>query len=214
MNDSFVMQGKRRMLVEELRSQGIIDEKVLEAIGTIPRHLFIMKGLEHQAYMNKAISIDNQQTISQPYTVAFQTQLLEVQKGDKILEIGTGSGYQAAVLALLNANVYSIERIENLHIKSTKLLNELSYNVKTFYSDGNEGLKEFAPFDKILVTAASDKTPNELLKQLKIGGFLVAPIGIIGEVQTMKRYIKISETKIEEQNFGNFAFVPMLKGKE
>lgn len=214
MNDSFVMQGKRRMLVEELRSQGIIDEKVLEAIGTIPRHLFVMKGLEHQVYMNKAISIDNQQTISQPYTVAFQTQLLEVQKGDKILEIGTGSGYQAAVLALLNANVYSIERIENLHIKSTKLLNELSYNVKTFYSDGNEGLKEFAPFDKILVTAASDKTPNELLKQLKIGGFLVAPIGIIGEVQTMKRYIKISESKIEEQNFGNFAFVPMLKGKE
>lgn len=211
--DTFVMQGRRARLVETIQEKGINDEKVLKAIGKIPRHLFIYKGMEFQAYEDKALSISDKQTISQPFTVAFQSQLLELKSNDKVLEIGTGSGYQAAVLAEIGVQVYSIERIENLHISAKKILSELGYNINTFYGDGYLGLPEHAPFDKIIITAAIPEIPKTILSQLKIGGTLVAPEGIAGEGQTMRKFIRISETKYEIQNHGLFAFVPMLKGK-
>ncbi len=207
------MQGRRAKLVEEIAEKGICDQRVLEAIGRVKRHLFVLRGMEYNAYENRALSIDDKQTISQPYTVAFQTELLELKANDKVLEIGTGSGYQAAVLCEMGAEVYSVERIKNLHETSTKLLNELCYRAKTFYEDGNVGLENFAPFDKIIITAAATEISKQLLKQLKIGGILVAPVGFSREWQVMKKFIKISENKFEEQSHGSFAFVPMLGGK-
>jgi len=212
--DSFVMQGRRKRLVETIKEKGIKDENVLKAIGNIPRHFFVFSGLETQAYEDKALSIDDNQTISQPYTVAFQSELLEITKGDKILEIGTGSGYQASVLAEMGVEVYSVERVYNLHEKATAILKELNYNVSTFYSDGFIGLQDYAPFDGIIITAAIPSIPQNLLKQLKINGKLVAPVGISGNTQQMKRIIRINETKFEEQHHGMFSFVPMLKGKK
>ena len=201
-------------LIETLRHGGIRDEKVLEAMAKVPRHLFLEKAFEEWAYKNVAFPIDNEQTISQPQTVAIQTSLLEVKKGDKILEVGTGSGYQACVLSLLGAKVYTIERQRALYEKTDKLLRELGFGaIRTFLGDGYEGLKMFAPFDKILVTAGATSLPENLIKQLAVGGHLVIPIGG-DDVQTMWRYTKVTDTEIKSESFGKFKFVPFLKGTQ
>ena len=202
---------RRNKLVEELRKKGITDEKVLSAIGAVPRHLFFEKTLIEYAYIDNAYPIGAGQTISQPYTVAFQSQLLQVKQGDKILEIGTGSGYQCAVLLELGAKVYSIERQEELFNATYKLLHDLKYRPTMKFGDGYKGWAGYAPFDKIIITAAPSEIPKELLNQLAVGGFMVTPVGE-GRNQEMVRIRKISETEFSTENFGNFAFVPMLKG--
>lgn len=213
--DTYRHQGLRKALVEKLKSKEITDERVLNAIGEVPRHLFF--GLDtifdNHAYEDKAFPIGAGQTISQPYTVAFQSQLLEIAVGDKVLEIGTGSGYQAAVLSVLGAQVFSIERQKKLFDVTRPLLQELGYNsIKCFFGDGFEGLPFFAPFDHIIVTAAAPEIPQKLLAQLELGGNLVIPH--TQENNTiMKRFTRISSNEFSEENFHNFRFVPMLKGK-
>lgn len=212
MQDTFRHQGLRKRLVQELRSKEIQDENVLKAIEKIPRHLFIETIYGDEAYENKPFSIDRGQTISNPYTVAYQTELLEIKAGDKVLEIGTGSGYQSAVLAELKANVYSIERHQPLSLKAKKILDYFGYtNVKTFFGDGFKGLPNEAPFDKIIVTAAAPEIPKTLLKQLKVNGILVMPFGE-GETQEMIRVIRLENNEFEKETFSTFSFVPMLKG--
>ncbi len=201
----------RRRLIEKLRERGISDDAVLAAMEALPRHFFLDKAFEEHAYEDKAFPIGSEQTISQPYTVAYQTSLLEVKKRDKILEIGTGSGYQAAILALLGARVYTVERQEALFKKTKILLDELQVgNIRCFLRDGSKGLPEYAPFDKILVTAGATEIPKALLEQLKIGGVLVIPVG--EEVQKMYRITRIADTKFREEIFDNFRFVPFLEG--
>ncbi|MDZ4747729.1 MAG: protein-L-isoaspartate(D-aspartate) O-methyltransferase [Saprospiraceae bacterium] len=212
--DTYKHQGLRMHLIETLRHEGIRDEKVLEAMSRVPRHLFLEKAFEEWAYKNVAFPIGNEQTISQPLTVAIQTSLLEVKKGDKILEVGTGSGYQACVLSLLGAKVYTIERQGALYEKTDKLLRELGFGaIRTFLGDGYEGLKMFAPFDKILVTAGARSLPENLIGQLAVGGHLVIPIGG-DDVQIMWRYTRLTETEIKSESFGKFKFVPFLKGTQ
>ena len=212
MIDSFKHKGLRNKLIEELSEKGIIDSGVLNAISKIPRHLFMDSGFIDHAYKDKAFPIGSGQTISQPFTVAFQTQLLEIKKGNKILEIGTGSGYQAAVLCEMGAKVYTIERIRELYRKTSSFLPSINYYPKKMiYGDGYEGLEEEAPFDGIIVTAGASKIPEKLLLQLKVGGRMVVPIG--ENVQKMVLYIKKSETNFEIKNFGDFQFVPMLKNR-
>ncbi len=201
-------------LIETLRQEGIRDEKVLEAMSKVPRHLFLEKAFEEWAYKNVAFPIGCEQTISQPLTVAIQSGLLEVKKGDKILEVGTGSGYQACILSLLGAKVYTIERQSALFEKTDKLLRELGFGaIRTFLGDGYAGLPMFAPFDKILVTAGATMLPETLLSQLAVGGYLVIPIGG-DESQTMWRYTKLAEGDIKSEAFGKFKFVPFLKGTQ
>lgn len=201
-------------LIETLRHEGMRDEKVLEAMSKVPRHLFLEKAFEEWAYKNVAFPIGYEQTISQPQTVAIQTSLLEVRKGDKILEVGTGSGYQACVLSLLGAKVYTIERHRALYERTDKLLRELGFGaIRTFLGDGYEGLQMFAPFDKILVTAGATTLPEKLISQLAVGGHLVIPIGG-DDVQTMWRYTRVTETEIKSESFGKFKFVPFLKGTQ
>ncbi len=210
--DSYRHKGLRKGLVNELIRKGIQDQRILDAIGKIPRHAFLDRAFEEKAYQDIPFPIGNEQTISQPYTVAFQTQLLEVQKGDKILEIGTGSGYQACVLVELGARVYSIERQEILFHRTNALLKKLGYGqVRTYLKDGYEGLPRHAPFDKILVTAGAKEIPPKLKVQLKIGGFLVIPFGH-GSIQKMIRLTKLSDDKFRKEDFGDFRFVPLLKG--
>ncbi len=210
--DNHRFRGMRKRLVEEIRNKGIKDASILEAIGKIPRHLFLDNAFAEWAYKDVAFSIDAEQTISQPYTVAFQTELLDIKNGEKVMEIGTGSGYQAAVLAELGSKVYSIERHEILFKKSTLLLKKLGYySVLTFHGDGYLGLSRHAPFDKILITAAAPEIPGTLIDQLKIGGYLVVPYGA-GETQKMLRILKCEKGRLEKETFGNFRFVPMLKG--
>lgn len=181
---------------------------------SIPRHFFLDKAFEEWAYQDKAFPIGNEQTISQPYTVAYQTDLLEVKKRDKIMEIGTGSGYQAALLAALGARVYTIERQEALYEKAKNLLPKLGFgNIRFYFKDGYKGLPEFAPFDKILVTAGADSIPEELKKQLKIGGILVVPVGD-AKIQSMYKITRIAENEYREEKLDNFRFVPFLKGVE
>ena len=212
MIDSFKHKGLRNKLIEELSEKGIIDSGVLNAISKIPRHLFMDSGFIDHAYQDKAFPIGSGQTISQPFTVAFQTQLLEIKKGNKILEIGTGSGYQAAVLCEMGAKVYTIERIRELYRKTSSFLPSINYYPKKMiYGDGYEGLEEEAPFDGIIVTAGASKIPDKLLLQLKVGGRMVVPIG--ENIQKMVLYIKKSETNFEIKNFGDFQFVPMLKNR-
>lgn len=210
MTDTLQHKGQRKRLVELLQKKGISDEKVLMAINTVPRHLF-MSHLPHFAYEDKAYPIGAEQTISQPFTVAFQTQLLEIKKGEKILEIGTGSGYQSAVLIEMGAKVYTIERVLELYSKTQALLPKIGYNPQFFYGDGYLGKPTYGPFDKILITAGAPTVPPELLKQLKIGGVLVAPIGL-GDCQVMTKITKIEDSNFQKQEFGDFAFVPMIKG--
>ncbi len=209
--DTYKLKGLRKLLVNTVRGKGIKSEAVLQAIEKIPRHFFLPEGFEERAYQDNAFPIAADQTISQPYTVAFQTELLEVKRRDKILEVGTGSGYQTAVLLELGAKVYTIERQKELFLPTQKFLKRLDYYPRCFLGDGYVGLPTYAPFDKIIITAGAEAIPKELVKQLKIGGYLVAPIGP-RDSQTMIRLIKISETEHKIEKYGNFVFVPMLKG--
>lgn len=211
--DTYLHKGLRKQLIETLREKGIKDERVLNAINAIPRHFFLDPAFERIAYEDRAFPISAGQTISQPYTVAYQTELLEVKKFDKVLEVGTGSAYQSCVLAELGATVYTIERQRELYDLTGKffLLNKYP-NIKRFYGDGYEGLPKFAPFDKVVITAAAPYVPEKLLEQLKPGGVMVAPIGK-GEGQKMTRITKDKDGHIHTEEFGDFVFVPMLQGK-
>jgi protein-L-isoaspartate(D-aspartate) O-methyltransferase len=212
MKDTEKHQGLRNKLVAKLKEKGITDTAVLAAIAKIPRHLFLESGFEDYAYQDKPFPIAAGQTISQPYTVAFQTQLLQVKKDDKILEIGTGSGYQTAVLFALGAKVYSVERQIELFKKTSALLPKLGIRPKHLsFGDGYKGLEQHAPYDSILVTAGAKEIPNALMAQLKIGGRLVIPVG--ENVQIMTVLIRKNETQFEKHTFGEFRFVPLLENK-
>jgi protein-L-isoaspartate(D-aspartate) O-methyltransferase len=211
MTDTFEARGKRKKLVAELRRKGIIDEEVLKAIDAVPRHLFMDPAFLIHAYTDKAFPISSGQTISQPYTVAVQTSLLKVKKRDKILEIGTGSGYQAAILAAMGAKVYTIERFRDLFIKAQRTLAALGYTAEFFYGDGYEGKPLYGPFDGIVITAAAPIIPESLLRQLKTGGRLVVPLGS-NETQVMTVVERTGPDSFEYTQHGNFIFVPMLKG--
>tara|TARA_B100000768_G_scaffold60804_1_gene58893 strand:- start:17511 stop:18152 length:642 start_codon:yes stop_codon:yes gene_type:complete len=212
LKDTFKHKGLRKLLVAILTAKGITNTAVLEAIGAIPRHLFIDSSFLEHAYQDKAFPIAASQTISQPYTVAFQSELLEVKPGDKILEIGTGSGYQTAVLCLMGAHVYSIERQLELFKKTNQFLPKIGYVAKRLiFGDGYKGLKEEAPFDSIIVTAGAPFVPKPLLSQLKIGGRLVIPVG--DEDQIMTLYIRKGPKEFEKHELGNFKFVPLLENK-
>lgn len=210
--DSFRHKGLRKKLIETIRSKGISDTEVLEAMGKVPRHLFMDSSFINFSYTDKAFPIAAGQTISQPYTVAFQTELLEVKRHQKILEIGTGSGYQTAVLLELGARVYTIERQHKLFLEAQKTLAPLNYKPVFFFGDGYEGLPAYAPFDRILITAAAPSVPQKLLDQLAIGGILVVPEGGASG-QRMIRVVKKSETELDRSEHGYFSFVPLLKGK-
>ena len=212
MQDTFKHQGLRRKLVEIIREKGIKDEKVLSAVGKIPRHLFMDNAFIHFAYEDKAFPIGAEQTISQPYTVAFQTELLDIKPYEKILEIGTGSGYQAAVLVALEASVFTIERQRELFQKTKDFLPKIGYKCQFYYGDGYKGLPKFAPFDKIIVTCGAPEIPTELINQLKIGGKLVAPIGS-GDIQEMQLLEKVTEKENKVTTHGKFSFVPMINKK-
>jgi len=212
LKDTFKHQGLRQQLVNVLKNKGITDAHVLKAIGNIPRHLFMDSSFLDHAYQDKAFPIGADQTISQPYTVAFQSELLKINPGDKILEIGTGSGYQTAVLCELGAKVYSIERQNELFKKTSKFLPKLGYRAKKLiFGDGYIGLKDEAPFDGIIVTAGAPFVPKPLLSQLKIGGKLVIPVG--DEVQVMTMFTRKGQKEFEQEEFGEFRFVPLLEDK-
>lgn len=212
MKDTYRHQGKRQQLVRTVKKKGIIDEKVLGAIGKIPRHLFMDSSFEDHAYQDKAFPIAADQTISQPYTVAFQSELLEIKKGDKVLEVGTGSGYQTAVLCELGAKVYSIERQRELYKKTKTFLSKLGYRPKYLsFGDGYKGIPEYAPYEKIIVTAGAPEVPKDLLSQLKVGGRMVIPVG--SDVQTMTLFIRKSNKEFDKREFGAFRFVPLLEDK-
>ena len=212
MEDSFKHKGMRQQLVATIKEKGIKDELVLKAIGKIPRHLFMDSSFIDHAYQDKAFPIAAGQTISQPYTVAFQTELLKVKKGSKILEIGTGSGYQAAVLVAMGAKVYTIERQQELFKITQKFLPKIGYRPKKqIFGDGYKGLPDEAPFDGIIVTAGAPFVPKPLLSQLAIGGRLVIPVGEDSQVMTL--YERTSEQKFEKSEHGHFRFVPLLEDK-
>ncbi|MSP84232.1 MAG: protein-L-isoaspartate(D-aspartate) O-methyltransferase [Flavobacteriaceae bacterium] len=205
-------QGLRNQLVKLLQEKGIVDKNVLKAISTIPRHLFLNSSFEDYAYQDKAFPIGAGQTISQPYTVAFQSQLLEIKKDDKILEIGTGSGYQTAVLCLMGAKVFSVERQNELFKQTSALLPKLGIRPKHLsFGDGYKGLPNHAPFDSIIVTAGAPTIPKPLMAQLKIGGRLIIPVGDKNQIMTM--LIRKNETQFEKHEFGDFKFVPLLEDK-
>lgn len=211
MTDTFLAKGKRKKLVDELRTKGITDEEVLRAVNTVPRHEFMDPAFLHHAYTDKAFPISSGQTISQPYTVAIQTSLLKVKKRDKILEIGTGSGYQCAILAEMGAKVYTIERHRELFILAQRTLTSLKYSADFFYGDGYEGKPRYGPFDGIVITAATPEIPAKLQYQLKIGGRMVVPVGDSSS-QVMTLVIRNGEEDFEYSSHGTFVFVPMLKG--
>jgi protein-L-isoaspartate(D-aspartate) O-methyltransferase len=212
--DSYRHKGLRKKLTETIREKGITNERVLTSIASVPRHFFLDSAFDEAAYADKAFPIGEGQTISQPYTVAYQSQLLEVKPFEKVLEIGTGSAYQAVVLAQMGAQVYTIERQKKLF----ELNKQFDYlkkfpNIKFFYGDGFEGLPTYAPFDKVLITAAAPEIPPKLLEQLKPGGMMVLPVGT-GEVQRMMRVTKLESNALKEEIFDRFSFVPMLEGKK
>lgn len=210
--DTFAHKGKRKQLVEILVQKGITNKKVLNAIGTIPRHLFMDSGFVDHAYIDKAFPIGADQTISQPFTVAKQTELLNLEKGSKILEIGTGSGFQTAVLIEMGMHVFSIERQNELFKKTKLFLPKLGYRAKKLiFGDGYKGFKEEAPFDGIVVTAGAPFVPKPLMSQLKIGGRLVIPIGFENQIMTL--ITRISQTEFKKEEFGEFRFVPLLENK-
>jgi protein-L-isoaspartate(D-aspartate) O-methyltransferase len=212
MKDTFRHKGLRQILVDELIGKGISDQSVLSMINEIPRHLFMDNAFVQFAYKDKAFPIGSGQTISQPYTVAFQTELLQLNPYEKVLEVGTGSGYQAAVLIGMESNVYTIERQKELFTKTKDFLPKLGYNCNFYYGDGYKGLDKFSPFDKIIITCGAPNIPEGLIKQLKVGGRMVAPIGN-GDVQVMHLIEKLSETEIRTTTHGEFSFVPMLNNK-
>jgi protein-L-isoaspartate(D-aspartate) O-methyltransferase len=213
LSDTYRHKGLRKQLVELIRKKGISDERVLQAILEIPRHFFIDSAFDQTAYEDRAFPIAEGQTISQPYTVAYQTQLLEVKQHEKVLEVGTGSAYQACVLAWMGAQVYTIERQKQLydHNKQFAYLRNFP-SIRFFYGDGYQGLPTYAPFDKIIVTAAAPVIPDSLTEQLKTGGKMVIPVGE-GKVQQMLRLMKDESGVMHEEVFDNFSFVPMLQGK-
>jgi protein-L-isoaspartate(D-aspartate) O-methyltransferase len=214
LKDTNKHQGLRNLLVKQLEEKGIKDKNVLDAIAKIPRHLFLDSSFENFAYQDKAFPIGADQTISQPYTVAFQTELLQVKREHKILEIGTGSGYQTAVLCLLGAKVYSVERQNELFKKTKNLLSKLSINVipkLLSFGDGYKGLPDYAPFDSIIVTAGAPSIPQALMSQLKIGGRLVIPVGETEQIMTL--LIRKNGTQFEKTEYGDFKFVPLLENK-
>jgi len=212
--DTYRHKGLRKKLTAGIRDKGISDERVLNALNDIPRHFFLDSAFDDAAYADKAFPIGEGQTISQPYTVAYQTQLLEVRPFDKVLEIGSGSGYQAVVLAKVGAQVYTIERQKKLFELNKKFDYLKKFpSIKFFYGDGFEGLPTYAPFDKILITAAAPEVPPKLVEQLKIGGMMVLPVGS-GEVQRMMRVTKLQNNALKEEVFDHFSFVPMLEGKK
>lgn len=211
MEDSYHHKGLRRQLVETLCQKGINNQRVLDAVGKVPRHAFMDSGFLQFSYKDQAFPIGAGQTISQPYTVAFQTQLLDPQPFEKVLEIGTGSGYQAAVLSEMRVIVYTVERQRELYIKAQKTLTELKYKAHFFYGDGYVGLPTYSPFDKILVTAGAPEIPAVLVQQLKVGGVMVIPVGDGSQKMLLVR--KISETETAVSEHGMFVFVPFLKGK-
>ena len=212
LEDTYRAKGLRKQLVDLLRTKGITDETVLAAINEVPRHVFLDSSFVEIAYQDQAFPIGSGQTISQPHTVAFQTQLLQVEKGMKVLEIGTGSGYQSCVLAAMGAKVFSIERQRNLYFKTKDILEQLPFRVKTFLGDGFEGLPTYQPFDRIIITAGAPNIPETLVAQMKVGGLMVIPMdNPNGEGQTMLRITKLSEKELKKESFGNFKFVPMLR---
>jgi protein-L-isoaspartate(D-aspartate) O-methyltransferase len=212
--DNYRHKGLRKKLVEVIRGKGITNEQVLEAINNIPRHQFLDSSFLEFAYQDQAFPIGSGQTISQPYTVAFQTELLDVEKSDRVLEVGTGSGYQACVLAEMGVKVFTIERQKKLFEKTKKLLALFKYrNIKTFYGDGYKGLPTFGPFDGIIVTAGAPFIPDALLLQLKIGARLVIPVGQEGDTQEMICITRDSEKEFTQKKHGKFRFVPLLSKK-
>jgi protein-L-isoaspartate(D-aspartate) O-methyltransferase len=206
---NFLLLGHKKRMIEQLRQKGISDENVLAAFDKIERHLFLESILWPQAYEDVALKLTTDQTISKPSTVAFQSQLLEIRKGHKVLEIGTGSGFQAAILYAMGAKVYTIERQYQLFIPTKKLLDKIAPSIITYYGDGFKGYPKFAPYDRIIVTCGAPNVPQALLDQLAIGGIMVIPVGV--ESQIMKKIVKISDTEYEEEDFGDCVFVPMLK---
>lgn len=212
MEDTYLNKGKRRILVEYLREKvGIRDERLLSAINSVPRHFFLESIFEDFAYEDRAFTIASGQTISHPSTVAEQTELLQVEKGEKVLEIGTGSGYQTSILVAMKAEVYTIERQKELYDFSRNILEKMNLIPRVqVFGDGFEGLADFVPFDKILVTCGAEKLPVQLLRQLKVGGKMVIPLGDNSEEQVLTRFIKISEKQVEKEEFGLYKFVPML----
>ena len=212
LEDNYRHKGLRKQLVETLRGKGINDETVLAAINEVPRHVFLDSSFVELAYQDKAFPIGSGQTISQPMTVAFQTQLLQVVSGMKVLEIGTGSGYQACVLAAMGAKVFSIERQRNLYFKTKDILEHLPFRVKPFLGDGFEGLPTYAPFDRIIITAGAPCIPETLVEQMKTGGIMVIPMdNPDGKGQAMLRITKMEDGTLKSEEFGDFKFVPMLK---
>jgi len=212
--DTYRHKGLRKQLVDSLKQKGITDERVLNAINNIPRHYFLDSAFDKVAYEDRAFPIGEGQTISQPYTVAFQTALLRPRRREKILEIGTGSGYQTAVLVKLGMKVFTIERQKLLHDKSVLLLEKLGYKARCFYGDGYKGKEAFAPFDKILITCGAPAVPEGLKLQLNIGGRMVVPVGEVNGVQQMLAIDRVSEKEFETTTHGDFQFVPMLENTD
>ena len=210
--DNYREKGARKKLVELLREKGIADEKVLKAIGKVPRHYFFDETFWTQAYKDIAFPIGDGQTISQPYTVAYQTELLHIKPGDKVLEIGTGSGYQTCILLELGAKVFTIERQENLYKRTSQVLPHIGYHAEFFYGDGSKGIAEHVPYDKIIVTAGAPMVPEIMLKQLKIGGILVIPVGDENS-QKMITVLRINEKDYERISLDTFRFVPLVGEK-
>ncbi len=212
--DTYRHKGLRKKLVDIVRRKGITDETVLEAINKIPRHFFLDSAFDELAYEDRAFPIGEGQTISQPYTVAYQTQLLAIKKFDKVLEVGTGSAYQACVLAEVGAMVYTIERQKKLYDANKNFQHLKKYpSIKFFYGDGYEGLPTYGPFDKVIITAAAPEIPPKLIEQLKPGGMMVIPLGA-GDVQQMMRITKLENGALKEEVFDHFSFVPMIEGKK
>lgn len=211
-NDTYRHKGLRRQLAGLLKEKGIENEEVLRAIETVPRHLFLNSSFIERAYEDIAFPIGAGQTISRPHTVAFQTELLELKKGEKVLEIGTGSGYQTSVLLEMGVKVFTIERQKTLFDLTKTFLPSIGYNPKFFYGDGYKGLPIFAPFDKIIITAGAPIVPDALLDQLKVGGIMIIPLG--DKVQIMTMIKKIAPKKFEMLEYGEFKFVPLLENKE
>jgi protein-L-isoaspartate(D-aspartate) O-methyltransferase len=208
--DTYRHKGLRAKLIEEIKGKGISDDQVLKAMDAIPRHFFLDPAFDNIAYEDRAFPIGEGQTISHPYTVAYQTQLLQVNRLEKVLEIGTGSGFQTCILCKLGVRVYTIERHHDLHDKARRMLTFLNLNARMNFGDGYKGMPSHAPFDKILVTCGAPEIPEELLKQLKIGGLMVIPVGE-GKEQKMLRIKKIAEDDVDIEEFGTFKFVPMLE---
>jgi protein-L-isoaspartate(D-aspartate) O-methyltransferase len=212
MQDTYRHKGMRKLLIAELKEKGIADQRILDAFMAIPRHFFLDLVFLEQAYSNMAFQIGAGQTISHPFTVAFQTSLLELERGHKVLEIGTGSGFQTCILCEMGAKVFSIERQKELHLKAKNIIKHFKFNPRLSFGDGYVGWPAFEPFDSILVTCGAPYIPEDLKNQLKMGGKLVIPLGD-GDKQIMKRLTRKSETEFVEEDFGDFSFVPMLKDR-